>query len=587
MILNSPYISGSSTITGNLTVLGSISGSINSAISASYALNATSASYALNATSASYSNNSTNTLSASYAQTSSYADTFTVAGTLTAQKLVVQTITSSIVYSSGSNVFGNSLSNTQSMTGSVGITGSLSVNGVLTGTSATFTGNSGTSSTRLTLQGTGDGWNNQLITNTSGSLWLGVMRDDGIAPFTSGSAFASFLGSSNATSLILTTNATPRLTISSTGAATFSGGVTSRVNDGSAQFNAEPTTTTNSAYIQFLNSDGYGYIGKNSSAGGNLASGTSAYALVISTYKAGGTTAPIQFAPNNSIAATITSGGDVYIGDTTSITSTRLNVKSTVNRVTILTTTQTVGAAIEYYANTSTLVGYLGNGSFLTSGAAATDFILRSENALAFNTSGGSERMRITSAGNMYVGAAIDSASTSTFLSGFNGFGAKVSNNAYFLYSGLNSSDVRTFYVLGTGDVKNTNNSYGAISDFKLKENIKDATPKLDDLLKVKIRNYNLIGDDKKQIGIIAQELEEIFPAMVDELEDFEELEVPQIDEEGNEVLNEEGKVVTTKQRVSKGTATKSVKYSVFVPMLIKAIQEQQAQIEELKSLIK
>jgi hypothetical protein len=120
MILNSPYISGSSTITGNLNVLGSITGSTNSAISASYALNATSASYALN---------STATLSSSYAATSSYADTFTVAGTLTAQKLVVQTITSSIVYSSGSNVFGNSVSNTQSMTGSVGISGSLAVVG--------------------------------------------------------------------------------------------------------------------------------------------------------------------------------------------------------------------------------------------------------------------------------------------------------------------------------------------------------------------------------------------------------------------------------------------------------------------------
>ena len=54
MILNSPYISGSSTITGNLNVLGTITGSINSAISASYANNSTSASYALNATSASY-----------------------------------------------------------------------------------------------------------------------------------------------------------------------------------------------------------------------------------------------------------------------------------------------------------------------------------------------------------------------------------------------------------------------------------------------------------------------------------------------------------------------------------------------------
>jgi len=34
-------------------------------------------------------------------------------------------------------------------------------------------------------------------------------------------------------------------------------------------------------------------------------------------------------------------------------------------------------------------------------------------------------------------------------------------------------------------------------------------------------------------------------------------------------------------------TMSKGVKYSVFVPILIKAIQEQQAQIEELKELIK
>ena len=46
-------------------------------------------------------------------------------GTITAQTLVVQTVTSSVVYSSGSNIFGNSLSNTQQFTGSVSITGSL------------------------------------------------------------------------------------------------------------------------------------------------------------------------------------------------------------------------------------------------------------------------------------------------------------------------------------------------------------------------------------------------------------------------------------------------------------------------------
>jgi hypothetical protein len=123
------------------------------------------------------------------------------------------------------------------------------------------------------------------------------------------------------------------------------------------------------------------------------------------------------------------------------------------------------------------------------------------------------------------------------------------------------------FVVWSNGDVDSRTNSYGGWSDIKLKENITDATPKLQDLLKVKIKNYNFIGDDKKQIGVVAQELEEIFPALVSESPDFE------TDQE-------------TGERIDLGTTTKSVKYSVFVPMLIKAIQEQQAQIEELKAKI-
>jgi len=97
---------------------------------ASFATNALTASYfsgsITNATSASY---VLNAISASYAQTASYANNFTVAGTLTAQTIVAQTITSSIVYASGSNKFGNNLSNTHQFTGSVSITGSISLNG--------------------------------------------------------------------------------------------------------------------------------------------------------------------------------------------------------------------------------------------------------------------------------------------------------------------------------------------------------------------------------------------------------------------------------------------------------------------------
>ena len=50
----------------------------------------------------------------------------TTTGTLTVRTLVVEFISSSITYSSGSNKFGDQTSDTQTFTGSVGITGSLS-----------------------------------------------------------------------------------------------------------------------------------------------------------------------------------------------------------------------------------------------------------------------------------------------------------------------------------------------------------------------------------------------------------------------------------------------------------------------------
>jgi hypothetical protein len=131
MILNSPYVSGSLTVTGNIIASGSItlSGSV---ASASFAASATSASYALNSTSASYALNSTSASFATRAITASYADALTVAGTLTAQTLVVQTITSSVDFVTGSTRFGSLLANTHAFTGSVSMTGSLTV--VTTGT---------------------------------------------------------------------------------------------------------------------------------------------------------------------------------------------------------------------------------------------------------------------------------------------------------------------------------------------------------------------------------------------------------------------------------------------------------------------
>lgn len=134
-------------------------------------------------------------------------------------------------------------------------------------------------------------------------------------------------------------------------------------------------------------------------------------------------------------------------------------------------------------------------------------------------------------------------------------------NNSFKLFQANNGNDTGTFQILDSGNAVNTNNSYGSASDVKLKENISDATPKLNDLLKVKVRQYNLkIKPNEKQIGVIAQELEQVFPSLVEESIDR--------DPEGNDL----------------GETTKSVKYSVFVPMLIKAIQELTARVAALEA---
>ena len=138
----------------------------------------------------------------------------------------------------------------------------------------------------------------------------------------------------------------------------------------------------------------------------------------------------------------------------------------------------------------------------------------------------------------------------------------------YFLQGKANCASGATpttnLIIYANGNIQNTNNSYGAISDIKLKENIVDATPKLENILKLRIVNFNLIDDQSKtkQIGVIAQEVEEVFPGVVETVQDH------------------------TDQGEMLDTYTKNVKYSVFVPMLIKAMQEQHVIIEELRARI-
>lgn len=183
--------------------------------------------------------------------------------------------------------------------------------------------------------------------------------------------------------------------------------------------------------------------------------------------------------------------------------------------------------------------------------------------------------------GRSFVKAAVTWASDNTgnasnrnWEAGVNGYAAGAWHLANSSANDTFPNDAWRFVVTSGGSCYNTTGTYGTISDIKLKENIVDAREYLSDLLKVRVVNYSLkseAADHATKLGVIAQEVEQIFPNIVEETEDI-------IVERST---NENGEIV--ENYVFAGTTTKAVKYSVFVPMLIKAIQELKAELDALK----
>ena len=232
-------------------------------------------------------------------------------------------------------------------------------------------------------------------------------------------------------------------------------------------------------------------------------------------------------------------------------------------------------AAIHFREN-GVLRGILGysNGSTISSAADADDMILRVEgaNKLHLANSGSialtvhtDEKIGINNlspTGQLHV---VSPAATtvplklrqhaSTTVESILSITDKAAGTDFYHFVGQSDSSTNRIIIYGNGNIQNSNNSYGQISDENLKENIVDATPKLEDIKKLKVKNFNYKGEDYKQIGMIAQDVEKIFPSLVEEVTDPE-----------------------TKEK------HKSLKYSVFVPMLIKSIQELEKRVQELES---
>ena len=103
------------------------------------------------------------------------------------------------------------------------------------------------------------------------------------------------------------------------------------------------------------------------------------------------------------------------------------------------------------------------------------------------------------------------------------------------------------------GHINSSNGAYVQGSDSKLKENVKALNPILNKVLKLDIKRYNYISDSLKKptIGVIAQDAKEIFPEVVHYSEPYD---------------------------------TYGVNYSGLSVIAIKAIQEQQEEIDDLKA---
>ena len=187
---------------------------------------------------------------------------------------------------------------------------------------------------------------------------------------------------------------------------------------------------------------------------------------------------------------------------------------------------------------------------------------------------GGSERMRITSGGAVLIGTTsatntfvvssasggtavaqiINTSSSGNVISVASTLQSNGNNTSSAHYQG-NTTGVGNWYLFGNGT-----SSYS--SDERLKKNIETTrSGYLEDLCKLRVVKYNWRLDEEgknKELGLIAQEVEQVFPNLVqDDL---------------NPVSQDDD------------TIYKQLKQSVLPFMLLKAIQELNAKVDALEA---
>ena len=126
------------------------------------------------------------------------------------------------------------------------------------------------------------------------------------------------------------------------------------------------------------------------------------------------------------------------------------------------------------------------------------------------------------------------------------------------------------------GDFESATNSYGAVSDARLKENVVDSPSQWNDVKAMRIRKYSFISDNldsPNMLGVVAQELEAsgmsgLVKTKPNMRMDANGNDIPVLDSDGN------------------ATDYKSVKSSIIHMKAVKALQEAMARIETLEAKV-
>jgi len=263
----------------------------------------------------------------------------------------------------------------------------------------------------------------------------------------------------------------------------------------------------------------------------------------------------IDFSTGGSSKVTL-NGSNLGIGvanPTTSLHVQQSAVTNAPSRLSALYLENNANCEIQFVGNSS-------NDCQLRFGTSSNSFLGAIEyeldnNNLEFYTNG-SERMRINSAGHVLVATTTENVNSSSF-----GIVLDSNGSGHFFrnvdggHNTFRSGGTQGLAVIrGDGDLQNTNNSYGQVSDETLKQDIVDAASQWNDIKNLKVRKFRFKDNPTGvlQIGVIAQETEQVSAGLVQE------------DSEG----------------------IKSVKYSVLYMKAVKALQEAIAKIETLETKV-